>query len=278
MATSHHTSLVRGRLPRALHGVAAGVVGMSERAAGEVHRRQPAGSLAPLVLSFGEPLEVTALSESAGAGRGYGSFVAGFSPGHASTRFSGGQDCVQVYLTPLGVGRVLRVPGGETARQVVALADLAPALGDALADRLASLTTWDERFAVVGEILLRRVADAPGPPGWVNWMWHQLVSSGGQVRIGDLVAETGWSHRHAAGVFAHHVGLTPKQAASVIRFERATADLGRLPPAQVATRHGYADQSHLSRATARHAGETPGQLAVARRPTPLTALGRAWPA
>lgn len=274
MPTGHRVSLVRAASPRELGGWAAGVVGMSERATEPVHRRQPAGSLLPLVLSFGEPLEVTDLSEGCGAGRAYGSFVAGFSTGHASTRFSGGQDCVQVYLTPLGVARVLGVPGSEMARRVVALGDVAPALGDALTDRLASLATWDERFALVGQVLRRRVAGRPEPPDWVTWMWRQLVATGGQSRIRDLVAETGWSHRHATSVFTHHVGLTPKQAASVIRFERAAADLGRLPPAQVAARHGYADQSHFARAVATHAGETPGQLASRRRPTALTALGR----
>lgn len=273
MAASHHILLARGRLPRALDGLAVGVVGMSERAPAPVHRRQPAGSLLPLVLSFGAPLEVTALSDGAGAGRAYGSFVAGFSTGHASTRFTGGQDCVQVYLTPLGVGRLLGMPGSEVARQVVALGDLVPALGAALAERLGLARTWEERFAVVGQALLRRAADQSAAPSWVSWMWRQVVASGGQARIRDLIAHTGWSHRHASAVFTAHVGLTPKQAASVVRFERAAADLHRLPLAQIAARHGYCDQSHLTRASLRHAGETPGQLAAARRPTPLTALG-----
>ena len=73
------------------------------------------------------------------------------------------------------------------------------------------------------------------------------------------------------------MGLAPKQAAGVIRFERAAADLGRLSLAEIAVRHGYADQSHLTRDVARYAGETPSELAAARRPTPATALGRVQP-
>lgn len=103
-------------------------------------------------------------------------------------------------------------------------------------------------------------------------MWGRIWTSGGQVRIGDLVTQTGWSHRHVAAVFTAHVGLTPKEASEVVRFERASADLGRLPLADVAALHGYADQSHLSRAVARHAGDTPGRLARSPRPTPATAL------
>jgi AraC-like DNA-binding protein len=108
-------------------------------------------------------------------------------------------------------------------------------------------------------------------------MWRQIDASGGQARIGELVEQTGWSHRHVATVFGAEVGLTPKQAAGVVRFERAAADLGRLPLAHIAARHGYADQSHLTRAVARYAGETPSELAAARRPTPSTALGRDCP-
>jgi AraC-like DNA-binding protein len=277
MEGPHRIEVVAHRTAPALAGLVAGVVGMSERAPGVVRRRQPAGSLLPLVLSFGERLEIDALSDGTGAGRSYGSFVSGFSTGHASTHFDGGQDCVQVYLTPLGVRRVLGVPGGELARHVVAVDDVVPALGDVLADRLASARTWAERFTLVEAALLRQVAGTESVPGWVGWMWQQIEASGGRARIGPLVDRTGWSHRHVATVFREQVGLTPKQAAAVVRFERAAADLGRLPLADVAARHGYADQSHLSRAVARYAGETPGALAAARRPTPRTALAGADP-
>lgn len=228
----------------------------------------------PLVVSFGRPLEVESLSEGTGAGT-HASFVAGFSAGYASTWFDSAQDCVQVYLTPLGVRRVLGVPGQHVANRVVAAGDVVRALGDDLSDRVASAPTWEERFTVVEDALLHQVARSAEPPRWVAWMWQQIRLSGGQRRVGDLVARTGWSHRHVATVFRGEVGLTPKQAARVVRFDRAAADLGRLPLAEVAARHGYADQSHLTRDTLRHAGETPAVLAAARRPTPARALARA---
>lgn len=249
------------------------MVGMSERATGVVCRRQPAGSLLPLVISFGEPLEIDELSDAAGAGRRYRSFVSGFSAGYARTRFERSQDCVQVFLTPLGVRRVLGVPGKALARQVVEVDDVAPNVGDALGERLASVATWAERFALVETALVRQAAQHAEPPLWVSWMWGQLDGSGGRARIADLVEQTGWSHRHVAKGFGEEVGLTPKQAAGIMRFERAASDLGRLPLAEIAVRHGYADQSHLTRTVVRYAGETPREHAAARRPTPWTALG-----
>ncbi|HTW18454.1 MAG TPA: helix-turn-helix transcriptional regulator [Nocardioides sp.] len=272
MDEAHRIEIVRHRASPALDGVIAGMVGMSERAPAPVRRRQPAGTVVPLVLSFGEPLAVDALGDGVGAGREYRSFAAGLSTGRADTRFSRGQDCVQVYLTPLGVRRVLGVPGREVARSVVHAGDVVGELGDALSDRLGEAISWTERFGIVEDLLLRRAAEEAAPPSWLSWMWDRIQRSGGRTRIADLVAATGWSHGHVVRTFREEVGLTPKEIAGVVRFERAVADLGVVPQAELAARHGYADQSHLIREVRRYAGETPRELAAARRPTPATAL------
>jgi len=264
--------LVRHRVGPALRGLVAGMVGMSERSAERVHRRQPAGTLVPLVLSFGDPLRIDALADAAGAGRAYGSFVAGLSKGVAETSFVGVQRCVQIYLTPIGIQQLLAVPGSEVARQVVAAADISAALGDHLAEQLHDAASWDARFTLVEDLLLSRLVRADPPPDWVRWMWGEIARSAGRVAVRDLVRASGWSHRHVSSTFTRHVGLSPKELAGVVRFERASADLGRRPLATIAAEHGYADQSHFAREVARHAGETPTQLLTARRPTPATQL------
>lgn len=269
----HRIALVRRGPSPKLAGLVAGIVGMSEHAPGTVRRRQSAGSLLPLVLSFGAPLTIESLSDAVGAGSSPRSFLAGFSTGHATTRFTGLQECVQVYLHPLGVRRLLGVPGREVARRVVDAESLLPRMGR-LVEHLADTDSWPTRLALVEAALEHALADDDAAPAWVRWMWHRICATGGQVRIGTLAERTGWSHRYVTTVFTEHVGLSPKQAAGVVRFERAMADLGRLPLADLAPRHGYADQSHLTRAVARHAGESPTRLGAARRPTAWTALGR----
>lgn len=260
------------RLPThpGLQGLVAGVVGFHEQSSAPVERRQPAGTLQPLVLSFGDPFEIVDVAAGDGAGT-YGSFLAGFMPGPVSTRSGRSHACVQVYLTPLGVTRLLGVPGHEVASRVMAVEDLVPELGPSFSERLAEAGTWGQRFDLVQSALLARVGDPVDP--LASWLWDRITESGGQVRIRDLVAETGWSHRYVTTCFQRAVGLTPKAAAGVVRFERAAADLGRLPVVEVAVRHGYADQSHLTRAAVRYAGEPPAALAASRRPTAHTALG-----
>ena len=270
----HTVDLTRGATHPALAGLVAGMVGISESAPGEVVRRQPAGTLLPLVLSWGRPLDIVSLSAGQGAGT-YRSFVAGFMPGHVTTRFEEGQECVQVYLTPLGVQRILGVPGHELARRVVSVDEVVPGLGDGLADRLGSAPSWRERFGLVADALLELASHGREPDDVVAWMWGQVEASGGRARVSDLVDRSGWSHRHVTTRFSEQIGITPKAAVGVVRFDNACADLGRLPLAEVATRHGYADQSHLTREVVRYAGEPPTALLAAQRPTPYTALDAA---
>nr|WP_246322018.1 AraC family transcriptional regulator [Nocardioides panzhihuensis] len=194
-------------------------------------------------------------------------------PGPVATRSGRSHACVQVYLTPIGVSRLLGVPGREVAGRVVPAADLVPELGPSFEEQLAEAVTWRGRFDLVQSILLARAVGPVDP--LASWLWERIAESGGQVRIRDLVAETGWSHRYVTTCFQRTVGLTPKAAAGVVRFERAVADLGRLTVAEIAARHGYADQSHLTRDVVRYAGEPPAALALTRRPTAHTALGRA---
>ena len=67
--------LHRHRPHPALRGLVAGMVGLRERPGATVHRRQPAGSLLPLVLSWGEPLHVS--MGPGGAEGSHAGFVAG---------------------------------------------------------------------------------------------------------------------------------------------------------------------------------------------------------
>jgi transcriptional regulator GlxA family with amidase domain len=94
-----------------------------------------------------------------------------------------------------------------------------------------------------------------------------LLYAGGAVRVSALAAETGWSGRHLTSRFRAEIGLTPKAAARVIRFDRARhllvsqlAVVGsdtRL--ADLAVACGYFDQAHMAREFRSLAGCPPSQ-------------------
>ncbi|MFF2272872.1 helix-turn-helix domain-containing protein [Agromyces sp. NPDC058136] len=264
--------LVRHRVRPELAGLVAGIVGHDERAAGPVVRRQVAGSLIPVVLSLGPPLDVVDLSVGEGVGR-HTSFIAGIMPGHATTSFESEQHCLQIYLTPLGVTRLLGLPGRELAARVVELADVNPVFGDRLLDRLLRAPNWPRRFELIDRVLLGLLEHGRPLEPFVGWMWRQIDRSGGRVRIAELVEETGWSSRYASSRFAEHVGIGPKAAAGLVRFERAAIALRGLPAAEVASRFGFADQSHLVREVRRYSGWTPSALIGTEPTTAHTAIG-----
>lgn len=274
VSTVQLVELARHR-PAGFSGLVAGVVGLRENAEGVVHRRQPAGSLTMVRLSFGDRLAITELSDGYGAGRSYESFVAGFMPGHSATHYAGRQDCIQLYLTPRGVARILGVPGGELARHVVDIADVVPLLGGTFLDQLATEPGWPERFASLDAILHLLAARGRECDPMAEAAWRQIEASAGTVRVGELLAKSGWSHRRLVTRLREHVGLNPKAVAAVVRFEQAVHELSATPAlAELAARCGYADQSHLTRDFARYAGASPAALRRSAVPTAWTALGK----
>jgi AraC-like DNA-binding protein len=80
------------------------------------------------------------------------------------------------------------------------------------------------------------------------------------MAVADLATEVGWSRRHLAARFASELGVTPKSAARLLRFQRTCALLDRgLGLAAAAAAGGYYDQSHMTAEWRDLAGSTPAQ-------------------
>ena len=180
------------------------------------------------------------------------------------------QTGLQLRLTWLGARILLGAPASALAGDVVGLGDLLGRRADVLVERLAEAPTWASRFALLDAALTRLAADArrPDPRPEVARAWDRLAGTGGTLRIEELAREVGWSRRHLALRFRDEIGLSPKSAARVIRFERA-CDLLRGPArpalADTAAVCGYADQAHLARDFRELAGLTATEW-LAERP------------
>ena len=128
----------------------------------------------------------------------------------------------------------------------MSLPDLLPDLSH---EELAA-GAWSERFAALDRILLGLLAgsSSDAAPPEVLRAWQLLGSTGGGIRVGDLAEEVGWSRRHLGQRFTAELGVTPKEAARVLRFQRSRrlVTAGRRL-ADAAALSGYADQAHLTR-------------------------------
>jgi AraC-like DNA-binding protein len=88
----------------------------------------------------------------------------------------------------------------------------------------------------------------------------RLEDAGGLLRIDELAAEAGLSHRQFDRLFRTHVGFGPKTFARIVRFQRALALLRTDPGctlASVGATCGYYDQSHFVREFRAFAGVPP---------------------
>lgn len=214
------------------------------------------------------------------AGRGPGEGVlevAGAAPVAAVVRLAGRVEGVSVELRPGAALPLLGVPAGELAGRSlpletlwggdahavlarVAAAPHGPARAAALEAALvaglhARLARWDGR-------LVRRAGDGARVAAAVL---RRIRDTGGRLAVRDLAAGVGLSARRVEQLFDAHVGLTPKAACRLARFQ-ASLHLARRTPAlgwsDVAFACGYADQAHLVHEYRAIAGLTPGALRV----------------
>ncbi|GAB3803200.1 helix-turn-helix domain-containing protein [Humibacter antri] len=181
--------------------------------------------------------------------------------------------CLQLRLSPPVARAVL---GGVAAEidGVLELEDLWGRHAAGLIDELAGHTSWASRFALTERWLIERLsAGGPMTPE-IAWAWKRVTQSRGTIRIEQLAADLGWSRRRLWERFRSEVGMTPKRATKLVRFDHAVHRLAvGQPPASVAAEVGFSDQSHLHRDVAAFTGRTPSTVGA----EPFLAVdGIAW--
>jgi AraC-like DNA-binding protein len=165
---------------------------------------------------------------------------------------------IHINLAPPAAHRLLGLPLHELAGLQVPLEDVLDE--PLLVERLHDAANWGERFRLLDELFARLLSEAPPPTREMAWAWKRLVETNGAVRIGELTRELGWSRKRLAARFREEIGLPPKQAARLVRFEfaRVLVESAVRPDwARIALEAGYYDQSHLSNDFRAVTGRTP---------------------
>jgi AraC-like DNA-binding protein len=187
-------------------------------------------------------------------GERHTSFVGGLYERQVTTEHPGRSLGMQVNLDPLAARALVGAPLHELANRTVPLEEILHA--PLLVERLAAARNWDSRFALLDETLAPSLADAR-PPREVAWAWQRLRRTHGQVAIGELAAELGWSRKRIVARFRDEIGLPPKAVARLLRFEHARELAGTMPWGELAFECGFSDQSHLIAEFRRVTGRTP---------------------
>lgn len=174
---------------------------------------------------------------------------------------------IQMAVHPLLARQLFDASAAELAQPGTTGLDVLGQRAEALRQRLVETPTWAERFSVLGAFVRDRVDRAPPSAGVrpeLDEAWRWLGRSGGRLRVDALAEHVALSPRHLTTLFRRELGLSPKRAARLVRFDRAhrvlTAAVRLDKPldlAGVAARCGYSDQSHLDREFRDHLGTSP---------------------
>lgn len=166
-------------------------------------------------------------------------------------------ECLQVRLSPVVAHAVLG-SWPASSHAVVALEDLWGRDAIRIQEQLAEAQSWQDRFALTDDLLARRYETGSSVDPEVAWVWERIAVSRGLARVEELADEIGWSRKRLWSRFRSQLGLPPKHAAKLVRFDHAAHRLaGGEGAARVAAEAGYADQSHLHRDVLAFTGATP---------------------
>jgi AraC-like DNA-binding protein len=254
--------LVLGRPDRRLREFVHGYQGYDESGAQAPVLRQDVPSVrVPLIVNFGARWRIA--DSTSGAHELRDSFVAGLHDHSTFVAAEGAATCIQVDFTPIGAHLFFGVPMHELSNRVVDVGDVLGHDGNLVA-RLEAAPNWRARFSLLDAVIASRLSDARRPAPEILWAWRALEHTSGAVRVSTLAEKVGRSRRHLLAGFREQIGLAPKTAARIMRFNRAVGLLERglhIPFAELAQECGYFDQAHLTRDFREFAGTTPGEFA-----------------
>jgi AraC-like DNA-binding protein len=168
-----------------------------------------------------------------------------------------------VHFKPGGAAAVLGLPASELTNTHVDLPAIWGPDARALREQLCSSREPIERFRLLEQALLERLADPPGGHRAVRVGLDLLRRTHGRARIRDIARALDLSQRRFSQVFAAEVGLTPKLFGRVQRFQQAVAssqNATEVDWAQLAVDCGYFDQAHLIHEFVEFSGVSPADF------------------
>jgi AraC-like DNA-binding protein len=174
-------------------------------------------------------------------------FIGGLSTGPTTVSYGNRRDGVFIHLKPNGVFALFGIRPFELASRTVDLSLVWGNRVDAFLDRLAAVSGWQERFAILDQVFVDILKPIQTPLE-LAWAWKEIALTRGCIPIHQLAAAIGWSRQYLGERFRHEFGTSPKTAARIFRFENAVRLLkaGRMGLAQVAAECGFHDQAHLT--------------------------------
>jgi AraC-like DNA-binding protein len=168
-----------------------------------------------------------------------------------------------VVFQPGGLSALLSVPSESLTNQDFDGRAVFGRWVDDLRNRLGASSSFAERVRHADHQLLQH-CPSPSRFGDVATAARALRTRSGNLRISDLVQQSGLSARQFERRFVAHIGMAPKLYARVVRFEAALKRKKQVPGLRwtdVAHELGYYDHMHMVHDFERLAGASPSRIA-----------------
>ncbi|MDT0612266.1 helix-turn-helix domain-containing protein [Streptomyces lancefieldiae] len=218
-----------------------------------------------LVINFDGDLWLADV-QTAGAATTYRCLASGLQTMATLGEHSGSLYGMEVILTPWAAFTLFGVAMQEWAEAVVDASELLGRRVDELAESLAALDRWEERFRLLDTTLIQWARGGPLCPPQIIWAWQALGHASGNIRIQQVADGSGWGRRQFEDRFRRHIGVPAKYAARIMRLQQALRLLNAgHAPAAVAMKAGFFDQAHLTREVSAMTGRPPTRLLASRR-------------
>jgi AraC-like DNA-binding protein len=222
----------------------------------------------PLIISFGTEYNIV---DSTGVSERRQTFVAGMQDSWVVVESGRESRGMQVNFTPIGARMFLGISMASITNRTIELEDVSGHSARYVVEQLQSAADWDARFDLLDRLIAARLDAATETPAPVLWAWNKLKASRGNISIGSIASELGYSHKHLISRFRDEIGLPPKTMARVLRFDRAVKIVRKGESVKnwldVANDCGYFDQAHMIRDFHEFAGMTPAEFLARRFPS-----------
>lgn len=126
---------------------------------------------------------------------------------------------IGVEFNPAGAHRLFPLAYGEIRNRIHSLGDISGNVARTLEEQIANTENTDQKVAVLQNYLLQNLLKSTEDPVY-TYCINRIRSSKGMIAIGQLEKETGYSSRWLHMKFSERLGISPKNMASIIRFQQ----------------------------------------------------------
>ena len=167
-----------------------------------------------------------------------------------------------VRFVPGGLSNIVKLQTSELIGEHVPLTDFLKR--DSLLDQMDEIYDFDRRIETITKYLFGKISRSYGPTDVVRYCTEKIISSQGNVLIGDLSEETGYTIRYLRNLYHQHVGISPKELCEIIQFQASFSEFSLLHKekkdislSDFAVQAGYYDQSHMNKCYQKMVGSLP---------------------